>query len=199
MDVVDLKNKRFSKLTVLEYIGKTGWYKCSKYGSTKGYHTWKCLCECGNEVNVRSVKLRSGSTKSCGCLREYNKPTWTLPKGEAAKNLLYHFYKQSALKRNISIKISRDDFIEIAIKDCYYCGDGPNKSVAMRHKGLSKTRSLNGDLLYTGVDRLDNNIGYEKDNCVPCCWVCNELKKAKTLDSFINHILKIANKWKKYE
>lgn len=28
------------------------------------YH---CKCECGNEVDVRSISLRNGDTKSCGC------------------------------------------------------------------------------------------------------------------------------------
>ena len=30
---------------------------------------WHCVCECGNEVDVRTQKLTSGITKSCGCLR----------------------------------------------------------------------------------------------------------------------------------
>lgn len=29
------------------------------------YH---CKCECGNEIDVRSISLRKGDTKSCGCL-----------------------------------------------------------------------------------------------------------------------------------
>ena len=29
---------------------------------------WRCLCDCGQEVTVRSMDLGAGKTKSCGCL-----------------------------------------------------------------------------------------------------------------------------------
>lgn len=32
---------------------------------------WKCQCECGNIKNIQSTALRSGKTKSCGCLKTY--------------------------------------------------------------------------------------------------------------------------------
>jgi hypothetical protein len=30
---------------------------------------WLCLCDCGNLANISMSALRSGNTKSCGCLR----------------------------------------------------------------------------------------------------------------------------------
>lgn len=30
---------------------------------------YRCVCDCGAEVVVESVRLRSGNTRSCGCLR----------------------------------------------------------------------------------------------------------------------------------
>ena len=48
--------KKFNLLTVLE-----------KAEGLKGIQ-WKCVCECGNETITYGYKLRSGHTKSCGCL-----------------------------------------------------------------------------------------------------------------------------------
>jgi hypothetical protein len=48
---------KFNKLTVLDDLGRIGHDRL-----------YKCLCECGNEANVRMSKIKSGHTKSCGCL-----------------------------------------------------------------------------------------------------------------------------------
>lgn len=56
---VELQGVRFHKLLVLEKIGRT-----------KHSHVlWACLCNCGKKSNVTTQKLRSGNTKSCGCLK----------------------------------------------------------------------------------------------------------------------------------
>lgn len=62
----DLTGQRFGKLIVVsradDYIKPNG---------TKIIQ-WKCVCDCGNEVVVRGEYLRSGDTKSCGCLTSEN-------------------------------------------------------------------------------------------------------------------------------
>ena len=59
--VIDLTGRVFGRLTVL--------YRAEDYiSSSNKHHTkWHCRCECGNEVNVLSSKLKDGSTQSCGC------------------------------------------------------------------------------------------------------------------------------------
>lgn len=39
-----------------------------------GYGIWDCLCDCGNTKQVRSQALRTGHTKSCGCLKTALEP-----------------------------------------------------------------------------------------------------------------------------
>ncbi len=54
---LNLAGQRFGKLTVLdtaENIGKRT--------------AWRCLCDCGREIAVKTSCLRSGHTTSCGCL-----------------------------------------------------------------------------------------------------------------------------------
>jgi len=36
---------------------------------------WHCQCRCGNEIDVEGIRLRSGNTKSCGCLLSWQEET----------------------------------------------------------------------------------------------------------------------------
>lgn len=53
--------------------------------------------------------------------------------------------------------------------------------------------NTNGNYPHNGVDRIDNNKGYEFNNCVPCCGDCNIAKHKLSLNEFISHARKIAN------
>ena len=55
---IDLTGQRFGRLIVLCEDGRTN-------GSMV---KWKCQCDCGDIVSVSGNDLRSGKTKSCGCL-----------------------------------------------------------------------------------------------------------------------------------
>ncbi len=57
----DLTGNKFGLLTVIQYAGKSAWL---------------CRCDCGNEKVVKTDKLKSGHTKSCGCLN--HKATTTI-------------------------------------------------------------------------------------------------------------------------
>lgn len=56
---IDLTGQTFGRLTVIAPNGRRD--------SSPHY---RCRCECGGEANVRAASLRSGRTKSCGCLRD---------------------------------------------------------------------------------------------------------------------------------
>lgn len=61
-DTSSLIGKRFGKLTVLEFYG------INRYR----YSMFICQCDCGKKVIVSQNKLKSGHTRSCGCLRGKN-------------------------------------------------------------------------------------------------------------------------------
>jgi len=56
----DLTGMTFGRLKVIEQNGRT----------SDRHILWKCKCECGKFTNVSSRELRSGKTKSCGCLQK---------------------------------------------------------------------------------------------------------------------------------
>ena len=60
MKLIDLTRKRFGLLTVLR-----------KYGYSGKEITWLCKCDCGKESVVIGRDLRSGNTKSCGCIKSF--------------------------------------------------------------------------------------------------------------------------------
>lgn len=54
----DIEGQTFAELTVVAYAG-----------STKGRAKWYCVCSCGNIAIIGAGLLRSGHTKSCGCVK----------------------------------------------------------------------------------------------------------------------------------
>lgn len=56
--IKDITGQKFGKLTVIENVGKLDGRR----------YSWRCICDCGNEKIVLGASLRSGNTKSCGCL-----------------------------------------------------------------------------------------------------------------------------------
>jgi hypothetical protein len=54
--LIDLTGLTFGRLLVVER-------------GTGPRAKWVCRCECGNVVEVQGGNLRSGNTRSCGCLR----------------------------------------------------------------------------------------------------------------------------------
>lgn len=64
--VIDMTGQKIHHLTVL---GRAGSY------SKKGYSIalWLCECDCGNVITISGTSLRSGNSKSCGCMRKGSK------------------------------------------------------------------------------------------------------------------------------
>lgn len=62
-DNMAVKNEignKYGRLTVLKRVEN----------NYRGDAQWLCQCECGNQVIVKGVSLRSGHTRSCGCLQK---------------------------------------------------------------------------------------------------------------------------------
>lgn len=161
--LIDLTGKKFGRLTVIERAEN----------NKRGQTFWKCKCDCGKETIVNSVSLRSGDTQSCGC---YLKERISKSFGEASFNHILREYKGQAKKGNKEFSLSDDEFKELIYSNCYYCGKEPSQ--------VMRSRSSNGNILYNGIDRIDNSKGYVRGNVVPCCRQCNIAKRDHTVKEF---------------
>jgi len=58
----------WGRLTVLEQAEPLTYRRGGTFGATYEKHRAVCRCECGTQLIVRVDMLRSGHTRSCGCL-----------------------------------------------------------------------------------------------------------------------------------
>ena len=82
----------------------------------------------------------------------------------------YKKYKAGAKRRQISWDLTIEQFLEYWQEPCIYCGD---------------------EIETIGLDRVNNDKGYSIDNIVPCCYMCNLMKRATGKEEFIKHCEKI--------
>lgn len=178
--MTDLVGKVFGRLTIESYS-----HNCKKYR----YKYWNCVCSCGNKIVVPTASLRRKKrpTESCGCLRleriREKKPWNQKGKGDANSWSLFLTYKRTAKKRKIKFDLDYLDFKNITKSKCAYCGIAPEQ--------VHKKAGTNGEYVYNGIDRLDSNVGYIKDNVVPCCKTCNYAKRIMSVKEFKEWIIKV--------
>lgn len=138
---IDLVGQRFGKLTVVSPAGKNN-----------GGITWRCVCDCGQEAIVRSYFLRSGATKSCGCLIGQ-----TNRKHGGRKTRLYGIW------RGIKDRCTRPNhknWNHYGGRGITVCDEWKNDFTAFRDWALS--HGYREDL---SIDRIDVNGNYEPSNC----------------------------------
>ena len=172
----NITGQKFNKLIAISFI---------KRENKKTY--WSFQCDCGEVIIKNSHEITRNKIKSCGCLLlEHLKilaNKQRLPNQQSLKNRLLRRYKREAKIRNYSFELSSQEFENLISQKCFYCGSEPSN---LMKEGESKK------LHYNGIDRLDNSIGYNLENCVPCCAICNKLKMNLDKDQFLKQIKKIS-------
>jgi len=169
----DLVGTKFGKLLV------TG--RSNRHGRTE----WECLCDCGSSRTVRHTDLIVGRVTMCSFESKLKSDLRTRKtNGESSWNRHFKVYQSSANKREIDFKLSKQEFMSITSKDCYHCGAKP-RLINYTKKKLDPDW---GNIRANGIDRLDNNMGYTANNCVPCCKPCNNSKLDQTQEEFCSWI-----------
>jgi len=170
------KGKKFGWLTVVDFAYRK---------KSKSY--WKCLCDCGNEVIIVSGNLKTGMSRSCGCLRTHKyKP------GESGLRSLYLKYKKSAKREGRIFNLAPDEFKELTSGNCSYCGMKPSKVSSAERTFKLEVKSYT-TYIYNGIDRIDSSKGYETGNVTSCCRWCNVIKRERTVEEFRAHVKRIVD------
>lgn len=121
--------------------------------------------------------------------------------GKVSYKTLYAQYVAGARYRDLVFDLSFDKFCEIVNKSCSYCGEkrkynvyaGQDRIRYANRNSISQEGINRAEIFVSGVDRIDNEVGYTQENSVPCCSKCNILKRNLSVVDFIFQVEKIHN------
>ena len=145
MKKLDLTNQKFNKLTVIAR-SENKWNKV----------LWKCQCDCGNIVYATTNSLKSGNTKSCGCLRSQNFKA-IVTKHHLSQTRIYRIWKE--MKKRCYNPKTRNSKYYYA-RGIKVCEEWKNNFQAFYD--WSMQNGYNDKLT---IDRIDVNGDYKPSNC----------------------------------
>lgn len=119
--------------------------------------------------------------------------------GKISYSAVFTRYKTGAKTRNLEFSLTFEQYKEIAIQNCFYCGIAPIKYNVYDTGGGTAVKSARtthesygvATIHINGIDRKDNDKGYVVGNVVPCCRVCNRAKLDNSYQEFIEWIEKL--------
>ena len=141
---IDLTGQKFTRLTVVELIKE----------KKDGVYLWLCNCICGGTCRPTSYHLRSGHTKSCGCLKIEKAKNRLLTHGMSSHSAYHSWWDMMNRCYNSKHKHFKN-WGGRGIKVCEYWHKLENfiEDMGERPAGLT-------------LERKDNNGNYELKNCI---------------------------------
>jgi hypothetical protein len=162
-----------------------------KYGKTVR-RLIEVLCNCGNKKVVQYNNIAAGHSVCCGigtCKIPSNKGRRSI---ETSYKGLFNAYKRGAQNRGLSFVLTIEGFKMLIAGNCHYCNSSPSSIYNIKNSKTGETRA-GIPIVYNGVDRVDNKIGYTNSNSVSCCEICNRMKMSQEYSAFLSQIEKIYN------
>ena len=124
------------------------------------YSLYKCFC--GSEFKAQNVAVKTGNTKSCGCFKKESNKTHGL-----GKHRIYGVWLDMMGRCNNDRKKSYKDY---GARGITVCEDWHNIANFINDMYPSFIEGLT-------LDRIDNNLGYYKENCR---WVTRNIQMRNT-------------------
>ena len=145
---LDIASQRFGRLIAIRRL--------NRIGSTTGYR-WLCRCDCGSRAIVTVGRLRSGNTRSCGCLHRDTVRDYMTTHGAT----LYRKYT-GAYKSWLGMKL-RCNYRCYQHYDCY---GGRGIKICKRWMRFQNFLADMGERPPNhSLDRINNDGDYKPSNC----------------------------------
>ena len=155
--LIDLTGERFGRLKIIECAGS----------SPRGKAMWRAQCDCGESFLTHGEYLRSGHSKSCGCLRRSMGSS--LGKARIIHGCSQVLSKPATRLYNIWCGMKKRCSSPKHVGWANYGGRGisvcpewaaPTGFISFQQWALS-----NGYAAHLSIDRIDGNGNYEPSNC----------------------------------
>ena len=145
----DLVGLQFGKLSVLRREGS----------NRRGISTWLCRCECGGEKVSDADSLKRGRTSSCGCLAaQQRKEAAQRPPAEIGRTTKRKEYDAWSGMIRRCYDPNHPSFERYNARGVEVC-DKWRESFAAFYADMGNAPKG------TTLDRIDNDLGYSKENC----------------------------------
>lgn len=149
----DLTGQKFGRLTVL--------YDSEDRDGVSRRVIWLCKCDCGNLKRVKGNDLKTGNTKSCGCLNREMSRKRMFKHGDRYTRL-YQIWTE--MKRRCHAK-KRECYKYYGGRGIRVCNEWKNSYPTFKFWAI-----LNGYKDNLTIDRINNDGNYKPGNCQ---WLTN--------------------------
>ena len=148
---VNLVGCRFGRLVALSELPS----RRQQSGQLARY--FSCVCDCGNKVQVHYGNLRSGHTRSCGCIHDENSRTVNITHGHSRTPTFHVWRAMRSRCCNPKDKNYRN-----------YGGRGIRVCIGWRTSFAAFLRDMGEQPSGLWIDRVDTNGNYSCGHCPEC-------------------------------
>lgn len=181
----DLTGQRFGRLVAQYSLPER---------NSRRYYVWKCVCDCGNEVELPTDRLTCGNTKSCGCLQADARAA------NGRRNLRHGMAKHDIERPKLYMQwrsmIDRCKDTRLKVWSVYggrgitVCDEWANSFEAYRDFAYA-----NGYKDGLTIDRINNEDGYFPDNVRFVTCKENQRNKRNNRNVTIGGVTRCVSAW----
>lgn len=150
MNDIIIGNK-YGELTVLEEVPKN-------IRKDKAHRCFECQCSCGNKIEVTANHLKTGHTKSCGCMKSKMCKEANLKHGMTGSRLYETWQHMKRRCNNPKDKL----YHRYGGRGITVCDEWSEESGFNNFYKWAINNGYSDDLT---IDRIDNDGNYEPNNC----------------------------------